>query len=208
MPTFQQQVTAHVRRWFRQSGWKSFPFQQETWQAYLRGDHGLVHAPTGTGKTLSVFLGPVIEWLAENKETFRQLKREQKERINGSLDCYSSTAHMLDIKSQDAISKTVTSVAVAVNPEPPKKRTSIEKLNRVKRKRRRLTPLNPNSMVQVLWVTPLRALATDTETSLTNTITSLGVHWQIEKRTGDTDTAVRTRQRKQFPEVLITTPEA
>jgi len=52
--------------WFKQRRWKSFSFQQETWEAYLDGKSGLVHAPTGLGKTYAVWGGPVMEWLKEN----------------------------------------------------------------------------------------------------------------------------------------------
>jgi ATP-dependent Lhr-like helicase len=36
-----------------------FPFQEEVWQAAAAGESGLVHAPTGTGKTLAAWLGAV-----------------------------------------------------------------------------------------------------------------------------------------------------
>ncbi|MFN0135389.1 MAG: ligase-associated DNA damage response DEXH box helicase [Phycisphaerae bacterium] len=55
-----------IEHWFKRRGWEPFEFQRETWQAYLRGDSGLVHAPTGVGKTLSVWLGPVAEYLRES----------------------------------------------------------------------------------------------------------------------------------------------
>ena len=45
--------------WCRQQGWEPFPFQREVWQAVVDGESGLVHAPTGTGKTLAVWLGAV-----------------------------------------------------------------------------------------------------------------------------------------------------
>jgi ATP-dependent Lhr-like helicase len=45
--------------WCRRQGWEPFPFQAEVWQAILGGESGLVHAPTGTGKTLAVWLGAV-----------------------------------------------------------------------------------------------------------------------------------------------------
>ncbi len=51
--------------WFAGAGWMPFPFQREAWCAYLRGGSGLVHAPTGTGKTLAVSVGPLLEALAE-----------------------------------------------------------------------------------------------------------------------------------------------
>jgi ATP-dependent Lhr-like helicase len=46
---------------FKQRGWKPFPFQRQTWEAYLDGKSGLLHAPTGLGKTLAVYLGPLAE---------------------------------------------------------------------------------------------------------------------------------------------------
>src|SRR5579885_3581774 len=47
--------------WLRLLGRQAFPFQQEAWRAYLAGESGLINAPTGTGKTLSAWLGPVLE---------------------------------------------------------------------------------------------------------------------------------------------------
>ncbi|WP_310820822.1 ligase-associated DNA damage response DEXH box helicase [Stratiformator vulcanicus] len=56
-----------MRGWFGERGWKPFPFQRETWDAYLAGESGLVHATTGTGKTHAAWFGPLIEYLAESK---------------------------------------------------------------------------------------------------------------------------------------------
>ncbi|MBX3359346.1 MAG: ligase-associated DNA damage response DEXH box helicase [Phycisphaeraceae bacterium] len=52
-----------VADFFSRRGWTPFDFQRECWSAYLDGASGLVHAPTGVGKTLSVCLGPMIEAL-------------------------------------------------------------------------------------------------------------------------------------------------
>jgi ATP-dependent Lhr-like helicase len=43
--------------WFKHRGWKPFSFQREVWREMARGTSGLVHAPTGTGKTLAAWLG-------------------------------------------------------------------------------------------------------------------------------------------------------
>ena len=56
---------ARVEAWFNERGWQVHGFQRETWQRYLAGGSGLVNAPTGTGKTLAAWLGPVIEALDE-----------------------------------------------------------------------------------------------------------------------------------------------
>ncbi len=45
---------------------KSFtplPFQKETWAAYRAGKSGLIHAPTGQGKTMAIYLAPLIDSL-------------------------------------------------------------------------------------------------------------------------------------------------
>lgn len=52
---------AALLSFFETRGWKPFDFQNETWRAYLAGKSGLLHAPTGLGKTLAVYLGPLAE---------------------------------------------------------------------------------------------------------------------------------------------------
>jgi ATP-dependent Lhr-like helicase len=60
----------------------------------------------------------------------------------------------------------------------------------------------------VLWVTPLRALAADTEESVTLPIRDLGIPWTVARRTGDTSSSQRQKQKNQLPSLLITTPES
>ncbi len=50
-------------RWLELKKWKAFPFQTETWSHSMRGESGLLHAPTGFGKTLAVWMGPLSETL-------------------------------------------------------------------------------------------------------------------------------------------------
>lgn len=59
MPT----VPSSLAPFFSKRGWKPFAFQKETWKAYRDGKSGLLHAPTGQGKTLAVFLGPLADSL-------------------------------------------------------------------------------------------------------------------------------------------------
>ena len=117
-----------LQPFFASKGWQAFPFQQETWDAYRAGKSGLLHAPTGLGKTLAVYLGPLSE---------------------------TSGPHC-----------------------------------------------------QVLWLTPMRALAVDTLRALRE---PLGFHapgCEAEARTGDTPAALRARLRKKLPHTLVTTPES
>ncbi|WP_411825993.1 ligase-associated DNA damage response DEXH box helicase [Luteolibacter sp. AS25] len=44
-------------------GQKPFPFQKQTWATYRKGHSGLLHAPTGQGKTMAVYLAPLVSSL-------------------------------------------------------------------------------------------------------------------------------------------------
>jgi len=178
------------------TGRSPFRFQRDTWKAYLSGQHGLVHAPTGTGKTLSVFLGPVIEAIAADAELLRSvdaLKAEDFE-INQPVTLSPNEEPIDPVSSLSRTNSTL--------------EKSLRRLNRSKRKSAPRIKRPKGSQLRVLWITPLRALATDTENSLKAATDSLGIPWLVEKRTGDTSAALRNQQRKALPDVLITTPES
>ena len=128
-----------VTDWLQQQQLKPFPFQEQSWQAILAGESGLVNAPTGCGKTYSVFLGALMQFI---------------------------NAHPSDWTKQK------------------------------------------NNGLQLLWITPLRALAKDIGRAMQEVIESLGMQWKVAIRNGDTSTADRARQKKQMPEILIITPES
>lgn len=44
-----------INNWMAEKGQAPFPFQLQTWQRYANGYSGMVVAPTGFGKTFSVF---------------------------------------------------------------------------------------------------------------------------------------------------------
>lgn len=67
---------------------------------------------------------------------------------------------------------------------------------------------NRTPPLRVLWITPLRALASDTTAALAAPLSDLGIPWSLETRTGDTAAHVRARQRRRLPTVLVTTPES
>ena len=125
--------------WLAAQQRQPFLFQQETWQHIINGESGLVNAPTGCGKTFSVFLGSLIQFINEHPGDYRN-------KINCGL--------------------------------------------------------------QLLWITPLRALAKDIARAMEEVVSSLEMKWKIATRNGDTGTAERARQKRQMPEVLIITPES
>jgi ATP-dependent Lhr-like helicase len=62
--------------------------------------------------------------------------------------------------------------------------------------------------LQVLWITPMRALAADTVRALKEPLAELAPRWSVGLRTGDTGAAERARQDRAWPTVLVTTPES
>ncbi len=65
--------------------------------------------------------------------------------------------------------------------------------------------------LQVLWITPMRALAADTTRALQlplPELAELAPGWAVGQRTGDTPSAERARQDKRLPAALVTTPES
>jgi ATP-dependent helicase Lhr and Lhr-like helicase len=61
--------------------------------------------------------------------------------------------------------------------------------------------------MQLIWVTPLRALAQDIQKAMQEVCDLIGLPWKVAVRNGDTDNKDRQSQKKNPPECLVTTPE-
>ena len=61
--------------------------------------------------------------------------------------------------------------------------------------------------LHTLYISPLKALAVDIARNLEAPVTEMRLPIRIETRTGDTPTSKRQRQRRDPPEILLTTPE-
>lgn len=66
-----------IKDWFVSKDWQMADFQLEASKAYLAGMSGLVNAPTGSGKTYSLFIPILISYINQNKD--------YKTNINGKL---------------------------------------------------------------------------------------------------------------------------
>jgi ATP-dependent Lhr-like helicase len=67
-----------VIKWLKKSKKAPFAFQTDAWQYYAEGYCGVVNAPTGFGKTFSMFLAVVIEELNNQAETAKLKKAKSK----------------------------------------------------------------------------------------------------------------------------------
>jgi ATP-dependent Lhr-like helicase len=66
----------------------------------------------------------------------------------------------------------------------------------------------PAPTLHTLYVSPLKALATDIARNLTAPVAQMRLPIRIETRTGDTSADHRRRQRESPPDLLLTTPES
>lgn len=63
-----EQLYQIAESWFRQRHWKPFKFQKDTWRAFLQGKHGLLNAPTGSGKTYALWFPIVLQYIKTNPQ--------------------------------------------------------------------------------------------------------------------------------------------
>jgi ATP-dependent Lhr-like helicase len=61
--------------------------------------------------------------------------------------------------------------------------------------------------LHTLYISPLKALAVDIARNLETPVREMGLPVRIETRTGDTPASKRQRQRRDPPDILLTTPE-
>ncbi len=127
-----------AQEWFQQKGWRPFPFQKQAWDAFLKGKHGLLNAPTGSGKTYALWMAIVLNYIKENPNY--------------------KTHHKGGLKA--------------------------------------------------VWITPLRALSIEIKQATQRLCNDLEVPFEVGVRTGDTSQRERMAQRRNMPDLLITTPES
>ena len=63
-----------INNWLEAKGFKPFVFQEQTWEYIINDKSGLVNAPTGCGKTFSVFLGSLINFINQHPDDYQNKK--------------------------------------------------------------------------------------------------------------------------------------
>lgn len=64
----EKELITFAESWFAKQNWKAFPFQKQTWRYFLQGKHGLLNAPTGSGKTMALWIPVVLNYLKNNSQ--------------------------------------------------------------------------------------------------------------------------------------------
>lgn len=60
-------IHSNITNWFNTNGWTPNRFQIDAWQAYYQSQHGLINAPTGSGKTYSLWFAYLNEVLQNSR---------------------------------------------------------------------------------------------------------------------------------------------
>ena len=55
-----------IKQWFELQNWEVQAFQKQCWKAYAQGKSGMLHAPTGSGKTYAIW-GGIVEEMSKYK---------------------------------------------------------------------------------------------------------------------------------------------
>src|SRR6476660_9799415 len=126
-----------IEQWFKSRKWEQFPFQKEMERAFLKGNSGLLNAPTGSGKTFAMFLPFIADYINKHPKDYQTRK---------------------------------------------------------------------NNGLQLLWITPLRALTNDIRKAMQSVVDDLDLPWKVGSRTGDTSAKEKQELRRKQPEILLTTP--
>lgn len=57
-----------IVNWFKHQNWQAHAFQQEAWDSVLDGYSGLINAPTGSGKTYSLWFGILLDYCRQHPD--------------------------------------------------------------------------------------------------------------------------------------------
>ena len=75
MPSARPEEAA-IEAWFANQGWEPFDFQRKAWSAYRQGYSGIVNAPTGSGKTYSMFMALAEAFMRKHPKDYQQKERQ------------------------------------------------------------------------------------------------------------------------------------
>ncbi|OQW58436.1 MAG: DNA ligase-associated DEXH box helicase [Proteobacteria bacterium SG_bin9] len=170
----------HFRRWFKARGWSPREHQLALLAKAQARRSALLIAPTGAGKTLAGFLPTLVE-------------------LSGFLPSPLAGEGGEPLKAARRVRGDTRQTSLFENPSPgPSLRSGPPSPARGEGKKGGL---------HTLYISPLKALAVDIARNLERPIAEMDLPIRVETRTGDTPVSRRQRQRRDPPDILLTTPE-
>jgi ATP-dependent Lhr-like helicase len=191
-------------RWFAARGWTPRAHQLELLGVARAGRSALLIAPTGAGKTLAGFLPTLVELSEQSGRKFGALSprgRSAPSPLEGEgwgggsgLGAPSKPSRRTPAPNP---SPQGGGEHTAVAARPNVTRNLISTGRGIARA----------GGLHTLYISPLKALAVDIARNLERPVAEMALPIRIETRTGDTPASKRQRQRRDPPDILLTTPE-
>ena len=179
-------------RWFASRGWAPRAHQLELLRVARGGRSALLIAPTGAGKTLAGFLPTLVELSANAQQT-------------------RSAPSPLAGEGGGGGSRVVRRLGTPTPNPSTQGGGELTELTATANKTRRLVStgrgIRREGGLHTLYISPLKALAVDIARNLERPVAEMNLAIRIETRTGDTPASKRQRQRRDPPDILLTTPE-
>jgi ATP-dependent helicase Lhr and Lhr-like helicase len=165
-------------RWFAARGWTPRPHQLALLAKARAGRSVLLIAPTGGGKTLAGFLPSLVELGGNCLPRLRGRVGEGTDERRGANPL--APTRFASLATSPASGGGLMSIGGDVRRQ---------------------------GGLHTLYISPLKALAVDIARNLEAPVAEMALPIRIETRTGDTPTSKRQRQRRDPPQILLTTPE-
>ncbi len=179
-------------RWFAARGWQPRAHQLDLLAKAAQQRSTLLIAPTGAGKTLAGFLPTLVE-------------------LSGAGGSYAKAAAINSSKNERPVSVTSRLVGEVDRQLRPGGGAPVGVVD--------YAPAFPSTAsgskpppatvrgLHTLYISPLKALAVDIARNLDAPIREMDLPIRVETRTGDTPASRRARQRRNPPDIMLTTPE-
>ncbi len=183
------------RRWFASRGWAPRAHQLELLAKARAGRSVLLIAPTGGGKTLAGFLPSLVELHEQSTPRRGRIPLPRRALARGE-----------EVLGVGASSSKTNAAPPSPDPSSPfggrmgggeSKRKLISSGRGIRRE----------GGLHTLYISPLKALAVDIARNLEIPVREMGLNVRLDTRTGDTPASKRQRQRRDPPDILLTTPE-
>jgi ATP-dependent Lhr-like helicase len=194
-------------RWFAARGWSPRSHQLELLAHARAGRSTLLIAPTGAGKTLAGFLPTLVE-LSERRSSsdMRKARRVITPTPHPSPQGggeFSESAARESVARQSVARESPARQSVLPPPlwgrvgeGGARNSQPTQSVNRPR-----------TGGLHTLYISPLKALAVDIARNLETPVAEMNLPIRLETRTGDTPASKRQRQRRDPPDILLTTPE-
>ncbi|WP_244601204.1 MULTISPECIES: ligase-associated DNA damage response DEXH box helicase [Rhodopseudomonas] len=182
------------RRWFAARGWVPRDHQLALLEKARGQRSALLIAPTGAGKTLAGFLPTLVELSTASRLNLSP--PAGRGRLAGAAGQSGEGA------DEPRFAETTRD---STTPPHPARQAAFAAPASPRTRAEGFVP-RPGGL-HTLYISPLKALAVDIARNLETPIAQMKLPIRVETRTGDTPVSRRTRQRRNPPDILLTTPE-